>query len=581
MIRKKYNILVLFLLVLFAVAACQKYYAEDGDDDENIDEDPSDYMWDTSNYALIAFSGTSVTIDPENAALVNGTKVTILKAGTYKIKGMLSDGQIIVNSQDDANVRLILCGTSITCSTSAPVYVLDARKTIINLAEGTQNYLADGTTYALNDGEPGAALFSNSDLSIYGEGSLTVNGNCNDGISSDDGLIIKSGTVYATAADDGIRGKDYIIIRKGNITIESKGDGLKSDNETNTSLGYITIDSALLKIDAASGDCITAQTNLVISDGSYFLATGTYAGKGVENPTPPGPGGGGTPGGGYTGTISEKGIKGLSGVKIEKGTFTIKSADDAIHTNSEVTINGGTFNITSGDDAIHADAAVTINGGTFVVSSSFEGIESASINFNDGDLNLTSTDDGFNATMGAAVENNDGSSVKINGGYVVVNSSKGDGLDSNGNLTITSGTVIIHGPQSAPEVGFDVNGAFSISGGFFIATGPNSGNMIETPASSSAQYSLKVTIFSTLSTSLLLNIQDATGKNLVTYRPVRPVYYVIFSSPLLTSGSVYSIYTGGSSTGTYVDGLYSDGIYSGGTLRKTFTVSGKVTTVSF
>jgi hypothetical protein len=581
MIRNKLNILALSLIVLFAAASCQKYYAETRDDDENVDEDPSDYTWDTSTYALITLNGTSVTVSPENAASINGTRVTILSAGTYKVTGSLSDGQIIVNSQEDANVRLILSGASITCSNSAPIYVLDARKTIINLEKGTQNYLTDGTTYVLIDREPGAALFSNSDLSIYGEGSLTVKANYNDGISSDDGLIIKSGIISVTAADDGIRGKDYIIIRNGIITIDSKGDGIKSDNETNTSLGFITIDSAVLRINATAGDGISAQTNLEISDGSFTIATGTYAAKGVEDPTPPGPGGGGTTGGGYTGTISEKGIKGLTGLKIEKGTFTIKSADDAIHTNSAVTINGGTFAIATGDDAIHAEAAVTINGGTLVVSTSYEGIESASINFNDGNLNLTSTDDGFNATMGAAVENNDGSIANINGGYVVVNSSTGDGFDSNGNLTITAGTVIIHGPQSAPEVGFDVNGTFSMAGGFFIATGPNSGNMIETPATSSSQYSLKVTMSSTLSGSTLFHIQDAAGNDLVTYKPVRSVYYVVFSSPLLANGSTYSIYTGGSSSGTYKDGLYTGGTYSGGTLKKTLTVSGKVTSVSF
>ena len=581
MIRNKLNILALSLIALFAAAACQKYYPETRDDDENVDEDPSDYTWDTSTYALITLNGTSVTVNPENAASVNGTKITILTAGTYKVTGSLSDGQIIINSQDDANVRLILSGATINCSTSAPVYVLDARKTIINLEEGTQNYLTDGTTYILSDGEPSAALFSNSDLSVYGKGSLTVKANYNDGISCDDGLIIKSGTISVTAADDGIRGKDYIIIRNGNITIQSKGDGLKSDNETNTSLGFITIDSAVIKIDATAGDGISAQTNLEISDGSFAIATGTYSAKGAEDLTPPGPGGGGNTGGGYTGTISEKGIKGLTGVKIEKGTFTIRSADDAIHTNSAVTINGGTFSISSGDDAIHADAAVTINGGTLVVSTSYEGIESASIIFNDGNLNLTSTDDGLNATMGAAVENNDGSIAKINGGYIVVNSSTGDGLDSNGNLTITGGTVIIHGPQSAPEVGFDVNGTFSMAGGFLIASGPNSGNMIETPASSSAQYSLKITMSSMLSTSTLFHIQDAAANDLVTYKPVRSVYYLVFSSSLLASVSTYSIYTGGSSSGTYKDGLYTGGTYSGGTLKKTFTVSGKVTNVSF
>ena len=71
---------------------------------------------------------------------------------------------------------------------------------------------------------------------------------------------------------------------------------------------------------------------------------------------------------------------------------------------------------------------------------------------------------------GAATEANDGSFLTINGGYIVINSSNGDGLDSNGNVTMTGGTVIVHGPQSQPEVCFDVNGDFKVSGGFLIGT---------------------------------------------------------------------------------------------------------------
>jgi len=579
MIRNRLKIMALLVATLFAFAACQKYYADPEDKDDNVSEDPSDYTWDTSAYASITLNGTSITVSPENAAAISGTKVTIYKAGTYKISGSLTNGQVIVNSQDDANVRLILSGAVINCPNSAPIYIQDAQKTIINLADGTENSLTDGTSYVTVDGEPNAALFSNSSLSFFGEGALSVTANYNDGISSDDGLIIKSGTISVTSADDGIRGKDYLIIRNGNITIKSVGDGLKSDNETNTTLGYITIDSAVLNVDATAGDGISAQTNLSIADGSFTINTGTYAGKGVGDLTPPTPGGGTT--GGYTGAISEKALKGLTGISIAKGTFSLKAADDAIHSNEAVTIDNGTFSIASGDDAIHADAAVTINGGVLNVTTSYEGIESASITFNNGSLNLVTTDDGFNATMGSAVENNDGSMAKVNGGYVLINSSTGDGFDSNGNATIYGGTVIVHGPKSSPEVGFDINGTFNIAGGLFIASGPNSGNMIEAPATSSAQYSVKATISATLSTSTIFNIQDASGNSLVTFKPLRTAYYIVFSSSSLTNGSTYSIYTGGSSTGTYKDGLYTGGTYSGGTLKKTFTVSGKVTSVSF
>jgi hypothetical protein len=555
--KRLLNLLMASFLIVTLIVACQK--TNDTDTDEEVVEDPTDYTWDTSTVVQITLSGISITVVPA-VATVSGSKVTIKSAGTYNITGSLTDGQIIVNTKDDAPVRLILNGVNIKCTNSSPIYILKAKKSVVILPENTSNILTDGTSYVTVNGEPNATLFSNSYLTIYGNGSLTVTGNYNDGISSDDGLLIKSGTISVTAADDGIRGKDYLVIKNGNITVNSKGDGLKSDNETVTTSGYVTIDSAKVKI-TSSCDAISAVTNVVINSGNFTLTSG-----------------GGSSG---TYTTSAKGIKGISGVTIEKGTFTINSADDAIHSNNEVKINSGTFAIATKDDAIHADASILINDGTINISKCYEGIESASIIINDGNISLVSSDDGINGTKGSRTEANDGSWVYINGGTLEINSSKGDGLDSNGSAAITGGTVIIHGPQSQPEVGFDINGSFNISGGFFLATGPNSGNMIEVPDATSAQYSVKVTSLSTLSASTLFHIRDAAGNDIVTYKPVRNVYYIVVSSSSLTSGSTYSIYTGGSSTGTLTNGVYAGGTYSGGTLKKSFTISGKITSVSF
>ena len=257
-------------------------------------------------------------------------------------------------------------------------------------------------------------------------------------------------------------------------------------------------------------------------------------------------------------------------------TFDINAADDAIHSDYAVIIDGGLFNLATGDDAIHASESIDINDGAFNISKCYEGVESALITINGGNISIVSTDDSFNATRERATEQNDGSCLYIKGGLTVLNTSGGDGLDSNGNIEMTGGTLIVHGPPSQPEVGIDVNGSFNMNSGFLFATGPNSGNMIEGVSNSSGQYSLKIIIKSTLSSSMLFHLEDAEGNNIVTFKPVRTIYYIIFSSAGLHSGSSYSIYTGGNSTG-----IYTDGIYSGGTLRKTFTVTSRVTSVSF
>jgi hypothetical protein len=579
----KYKLIILLLLILIPAIfpACKKYYANNTSDGDNItgSEDNDDYYWDPSHVSWIVLNGTSVT-ENSDSVTVDGCRVTIGSAGTYGITGSLTDGQIIIDTRDEKIVRLIFDGVDIKCSSSSPVYVKNAVKAMIVLGENTQNYISDGTSYSLDENnEPNAAIFSKSYLSFYGIGSVSVKGNYNDGITGKDGLVIKSGNITVTSVDDGIRGKDYLEVKDGTLTVNAGGDGLKSDNETDTDYGYISVEGGTFKITAA-GDGISAETGINIGGGSFEITSGGGAGT-KEGPDPPG--GGGNPGtsGGYNGTVSAKGLKSLSDLTIDNGSFVISSADDALHADNSVTINGGNFLVQTGDDAIHAEKSITFEGDTLKILSSYEGIESASININDGYISMVSSDDAFNATKGTATEANDGSCLYIRGGNTFVNASGGDGIDSNGNVVMTAGTMVVNGPKSQPEVGIDVNGTFNISGGLLLATGPNSGNMIEATSASSEQYAVKITTSSTLSSSSLFHIEDADGNNMVTFKPVRTVYYIIFSSPDLTSSSTYSIFTGGTSTGENYNGLYTGGIYSGGTFKKQFVISGKVTNVSF
>ena len=299
-------------------------------------------------------NGNSIIVDSTTAA-VSGSKVTITFAGNYDIRGSLTDGQIIVNTKNDGIVRLILNGINVTCSNSAPIYIAKAEKTLIVLADNTESFLVDGTSYILDaDNEPNATIYSKSYLSFFGKGSLTVNANYNDGITSKDGLVIKSGSFNISSADDGIRGKDYLLLRSGNIIINSKGDGMKSDNDEDTSLGFITIDSAVVNITTTSGDGINARTNLKINDGSYTITTGGGAGTTASRAGTPNVGGDTGSSGGYSGTTSEKALKAKTSLIIEKGTFIINAADDALHSNGTVAINGGTISIASRDVALRA-----------------------------------------------------------------------------------------------------------------------------------------------------------------------------------------------------------------------------------
>jgi hypothetical protein len=527
-------------------------------------EGSGDYTYNTSSVIPIAFSGTTITASGTGVSVYEN-KVTITAGGTYSLSGTLTNGQVVVTSTDTAAVKLILNGVNITNTTSAPIYITNASKAVIVLADNTTNYLTDASTYvyaSADEDEPNAALFSKADLSIYGNGSLTVKGNYNDGIASKDGLIIKSGNINVTAADDGIRGKDYLIVKGGTLTVKSKGDGLKADNDADSTKGYIYIATGTLNITATAGDAITAETDVLISDGQITLTSG-----GGSSYT-------------ATSTTSTKGIKGIVNTIIDGGTFTISSSDDALHSNKNLVINAGTFAISSGDDGIHADATLKIYGGTINITKCYEGIESAALTINSGNIYVVASDDGINGAGG-----NDGSStgsfvttgnytLHINGGYIVVNAA-GDGIDVNGAITMTGGTVIVNGPTNSGNGALDYDTTFIISGGSIVATG--SSGMSMAPSTSSTINSVLINFRSSYSANTLMHIQSSSGTEILTCKPVKTYQSLEFSSSKLVTGTTYDVYYGGTSTGTLTDGVYSGGTYLGGTKYTSFTVSGTVT----
>lgn len=562
------------------------------------DSDDEDSSWNSSEASNIILDGNSITADGTGAT-VSGSKVTISSAGTYCISGTLTDGQIIVNTEDKEAVRLILNGVDITCSNSAPIYVSSAKKAVIVLADSTENTITDGASYVLEDtesDEPNAAIFSKGDLTINGNGSLTVNANYKNAIASKDELKIMSGDITVNSAADGIKGRDFVAIKNGTITVNSKSDGIQSNNDEDAEKGFVSIEGGTINI-TAEMDAIQAETSVLISDGNMTLSSGGGSVNGVQK-TEEQPGMRGSPDDSSTSdsstadstsdSISTKGIKAVVDITIDGGTININSADDSIHSNGSLSINGGTITASSGDDGIHSDATLTINGGDINLTKSYEGIESAVITVNDGNLHIVASDDGVNvaggndssSTNGRPGQNNfEASSTNylyINGGYITVDAS-GDGLDSNGSIKMTNGTVLVSGPTNSGNGALDYNGSFQMTGGFLAAAG--SSGMAQAPGTSSTQYSVMANFSSALPAGTMVHIETADGQDILSFTPTKEYQTVVLCSPQLTKGSTYNIYSGGSSTGTAKDGLYTGGTYSGGTKFESFTVSDIVTTV--
>lgn len=568
----------------------------------NYDKDDLNAAWDDANATHIILKGDSITTDGTGVNVADN-KVTIQSGGTYVVSGTLNDGQILVYNDTTVPVRLVLNGVDITCSTSAPIYVLHAEKMIITLADGTENNITDGDSYALTyseDEEPNAAIFSKSDLTINGNGLLRVDANCKNAITSKDGLKIVSGTIAINSVNNGITGRDYIAVKSGYITVKSEEDGMKSTNDEDSSKGFVLVEGGTIKL-TAGGDGIQAETCLLVKDGNIAITSGGGSVNTINksNLNSGGQFGGPAQGSSSTSIITDstasdstdssmKGLKAGADLTISSGTVTIDSADDAIHTNGSLTINDGTIKTTSGDDGFHADATITINNGKITIAKSYEGIESAVVTINDGTIYVTASDDGINVAGG-----NDSSSVNgrtgqnqfadtgvnilnINGGYLSVDSG-GDGLDSNGSITMTDGLVLVNGPINNGNGAIDYNGTFNITGGFLAAAG--SAGMAEAPGTSSELYSLNITFSSNQQAGTMVHIANAQGEDILTFVPTKNYQNIVLSSSELKQGEAYTVYVGGSSTGTSQDGLYSGGTYTAGNQYTDLTISDKVTSV--
>lgn len=236
-----------------------------------------------------------------------------------------------------------------------------------------------------------------------------------------------------------------------------------------------------------------------------------------------------------------KGIKAETKLTVSSGIFDITSEDDALHTNGSMQISGGTYTVSTGDDAFHADVALTVDDGKITVSKCSEGLEAVTVTVNGGDISITASDDGINAnnSNGSSVPGNVGDgALTITGGKVYVNSG-GDGLDSNGSISISGGEIYVDGPTSSADGAIDCDGAIKITGGTLIAVG----------ASGMAQNATEVT-----QPSVLMNLSGNYSGELsfggITYKPSKSYQSVLISSPNLKTGETYTLTIGGQTVRT-------------------------------
>lgn len=490
----------------------------DSNVDTNFTDRDKSSEYDESSAVKITLNGSSAVVSGSEVN-ISGSTVTITSAGTYIISGSLSDGQIVIAASDSDKVQLVLNNAEINCNTSAAVYVKSADKVFVTLPAGTTNSLGGGTEYVqTDDNTVDGVIFSKSDLTLNGTGTLKIDADYRHGIVTKDTLCITGGTYVIDAVKACLAGKDGIKILDGSFTLTAGSKGLNSGNDDDA------------------------------KEGSIYIAG---------------------------------------------GTFTIKSEDDSIHADGSCIIAGGTYTIAAGDDGIHANYDTIITDGSITITNSYEGIEGRRITVSGGTINLTASDDGINAATGGSSDeqrmpggqkgefggfgrqkgavvqsqemqmpqdgqqpqemqapasrsaSDDDVYIKITGGTITVNAG-GDGIDSNGNLYITGGTVYVAGPTSNGDGALDYEGEASITGGTLIAAG--SSGMAQGMGSNSTQCSMLVNLSEAIAAGSVISIKDSSENVLISWTSPKQFSSVVISTAELAQGSTYTLVTGDTQT---------------------------------
>jgi TatA/E family protein of Tat protein translocase len=185
----------------------------------------------------LAAKGVTIT-ESNGDVIINSTVAEV----AYVLSGTTTNGSVKLYS--DKKFKLTLNGVNITNADGPAINIQSGKRAFLVLADNTTNTLTDGATYTASGTEDmKATLFSEGQLIVSGNGSLSVKGNYKHAIASDDYIRVISGNITVIgAASDGIHTNDAFIADGGTISMTTSGDGIQCDE------GYIVINNGVFTI---------------------------------------------------------------------------------------------------------------------------------------------------------------------------------------------------------------------------------------------------------------------------------------------------------------------------------------------
>ena len=462
-----------------------------------------DLTWDSSDEKTIDLANPTAT---DGVSVENGT-ITITSGGTYRLTGEYS-GQVKIEAAKTDTVRLVLDNAKITNSTGAAINVVSAAEAIIYTAAGTTNTVADEANYtATGDNDPDAAIYSTANLTLTGEGSLSVEGAYEEGIHTTGGLVIASGTLEVNAANTGIKGKDYVDITGGIVNVTAAQDGIKSTNTDDESLGFTRLSAGSVTV-SAGDDGLKAPHTLEISGGTLNI---------------------------------EKSNEGIEAqyINILDGDVTVNSTDDGINASLKDSSSDASSDTTSGT-AAGQQTQQNQNGQVQQAPAGGGAAPGGSQGSTGQNQNMPQPPaDGVMPGGGGGTFEVVDAAINISGGTVTVNA-EGDGIDSNGTATFSGGTVTVNGPAAGGNNALDSNGDLLLNGG--TVTAGSTADMFEAPSSASTSGYLKITDSSALTQGSTVQVTDSSGTVVANYKiTTSGVQLVLVSNKNIVKGQSYTV----------------------------------------
>jgi len=380
-IKKLFSILLCVSLICFSFAGCSENSINDNNNSNTSSDNNSnnestnssikredmftdrDYEvgYDESNSTKITF-GDSILIEGVGASN-DGNIVTITAEGTYVLDGNTQNGQIIVEADKTDKIQLVLNDVNINNTSTAPIYIKQADKVFITMADGSSNTLSvNGEYVAIDDNNIDSVIFSKDDLTLNGNGTLNITSDFGNAITSKDDLVITSGTYTIDVTGHGLEGKDSVRIANASCNIITGMDGIHSENTDDTEKGYVYIAGGNFEI-SSEDDGIHATSSVTIDDGNINISK-SY--EGIEGQTID------ILGGIINLVASDDGLNAASGndQSANGGMFGNKDMF-ASDENCYIAISGGIIKINADGDGVDSNGGVLVAAGSSGMAQNF------------------------------------------------------------------------------------------------------------------------------------------------------------------------------------------------------------------